>query len=192
MRLAILERGHSIGSKLLFAIIRTASRQPVLDIIKLVRYRPDFYGKPMGAVTHEAMRGPSAWSVGDRELMAAVVAKANQCAFCTAAHAAVARGAYRSDEKVVAALSDQAATLDEPLRSTLQMLRKLSKERQVQASDMRASLDAGATREQILDALAVSFAFNTVARLADAFGFSVPPTEAMNSGAKYLLARGYR
>jgi AhpD family alkylhydroperoxidase len=192
MRLAILERGHSIGSKLLFAIIRTASRQPVLDIIKLVRYRPDFYGKPMGAVTHEVMRGPSAWSVGDRELMAAVVAKANQCAFCTAAHAAVARGAYRSDEKVVAALSDQAATLDEPLRSTLQMLRKLSKERQVQASDMRASLDAGATREQILDALAVSFAFNTVARLADAFGFSVPTTEAMNSGAKYLLARGYR
>jgi AhpD family alkylhydroperoxidase len=192
MRLTILERGHGIGSKVLFAIIRTASRQPVLDIIKLVRYRPDFYGKPMGAVTHEVMRGPSTWSVGDRELMAAVIAKANHCAFCTAAHAAVARGAYQSDEKVAAALSDRAETIDEPLSATLQMLRKLATKRHVDASDMRAVLDAGATREQILDALAVSFAFNTVARLADAFEFSVPTAEAMNSGAKYLLARGYR
>src|SRR3954468_4317093 len=155
MRLTILERGQSIGSKALFAIIRAASRQPVLDIIKLVRYRPDFYGKPMGAVTHEAMRGPSTWSVGDRELMAAVIAKANHCEFCTEAHAAVARGAYKSGEKVAAALSDQAANIDEPLRATLQMLRKLATNRHVDAGDMRAVLDAGATREQILDALAV-------------------------------------
>ena len=34
-------------------------------------------------VTHEAMRGPSAWSAGDRELMAAFVAKNNECEWCT-------------------------------------------------------------------------------------------------------------
>jgi hypothetical protein len=62
----------------------------VLDVIKLVKYRADFYGGPMQGVTHEAMRGPSTWSVGDRELMAAFVAKTNQCEFCTKAHAAVA------------------------------------------------------------------------------------------------------
>ena len=81
MRLAILNSGHSFGTKALFAFIRLASRQPVLDIIKLVKYRPDFYGKPMQRVTHEAMRGPSAWSVGDRELMAALVSKMNACEF---------------------------------------------------------------------------------------------------------------
>ena len=43
--------------KALFGIIRLASRQPVLDVIKLVKYRPDFYGAPMQKVTHEAMRG---------------------------------------------------------------------------------------------------------------------------------------
>jgi hypothetical protein len=31
---------------------------------RLALYRKDFYGA--GALTHEAMRGPSAWSVGDR------------------------------------------------------------------------------------------------------------------------------
>jgi hypothetical protein len=81
MRLGILDSGHSFGMKTLFALIRVVSRQPVLDVIKLVKYRADFYGMPMGRVTHEAMRGPSRWSVGDRELMAAVVSQMNDCAF---------------------------------------------------------------------------------------------------------------
>lgn len=81
MRLTILDSGHSFARKVLFALIRTVSRQPVLDVIKMVSYRPDFYGKPMSGITHEAMRGPSAWSVGDRELMAAFVSQINQCEF---------------------------------------------------------------------------------------------------------------
>jgi hypothetical protein len=81
MRLTILDSGHGLGKKALFAFIRAVSRQPVLDVIKLVSYRPDFYGEPMKRVTHEAMRGPSAWSVGDRELMAAFVSQINECEF---------------------------------------------------------------------------------------------------------------
>jgi hypothetical protein len=81
MRLAILDSGHGWGTKALFALIRAVSRQPVPDVIKLVKYRADFYGRPMQGVTHEAMRGPSAWSVGDRELMAAFVSKTNECEF---------------------------------------------------------------------------------------------------------------
>jgi len=81
MRLAILDRGHGLGTKVLFALIRTVSRQPVLDVVKLAKYRADFFGGPMGRVVHEAMRGPSAWSVGDRELMAAFVSKLNECEF---------------------------------------------------------------------------------------------------------------
>jgi hypothetical protein len=81
MRLRILNSGHSFGTKALFALIRAVSRQPVLDVIKLVKYRAEFYGLPMGVLTQEAMRGPSRWSVGDRELMAAVVSKLNQCEF---------------------------------------------------------------------------------------------------------------
>ena len=57
MRLTILDSGHGFGKKALFAFIRAVSRQPVLDVIKLVSYRFDFYGEPMKRVTHEAMRG---------------------------------------------------------------------------------------------------------------------------------------
>ncbi len=193
MRLAILDRGHGVGTKALFAVIRAVSRRPVLDVIKLAKYRADFYGGPMQAVTHEAMRGPSAWSVGDRELMAAFVAKTNRSEWCTAAHSAVAARAYHDEARVSAALADlETAAIEEPLRTTLRMLRKLTREHAVDADDMRRVLAAGASREQIEDALAVCFSFNTVSRLADAFGFFVPDRGAFEAGAKYLLARGYR
>ena len=193
MRLAILDSGHSLGTKALFAFIGAVSRQPVLDAVKMVKYRADFYGNPMSRITHDVMRGPSAWSVGDRELMAALVAKTNECEWCTKAHTAVAERAYGNVTKVSAVLADvETAAIEEPLRATLRMLRKLSREHSVDADDMRAVLDTGASREQIEQALAVCFAFNTMSRLADAFGFFLPSPKAFDAGAKYLLARGYR
>lgn len=193
MRLRILDNGHGFGTKALFVLIRTVSRQPVLDVVKLVKYRADFYGGPMQGVTHEAMRGPSAWSIGDRELIAAFVAKTNQCEFCTKAHAAVAQRAYGDGKKVFALLSDlHNPDIDEPLRATLLMLGNLMRDHTVSADDMRTVLAAGASRQQIEDALAVCFSFNVIGRLADAFGFLVPGPEALEAGAKYLLARGYR
>jgi AhpD family alkylhydroperoxidase len=193
MRLSILDNGHSFGTKALFALIRMVSRQPVLDVVKLVKYRAEFYGDPMGAVTQEAMRGPSSWSVADRELMAAFVATINQCEFCRKAHTAVAQRAYGETKQVSAMLSDlEAAPIAEPLGATLLMLGKLTREHAVNAADMRAVLAAGASRQQIEEALAVCFSFNVIGRLADAFGFAVPGPEAFEAGAKYLLSRGYR
>ncbi|MGC2498722.1 MAG: hypothetical protein WA374_13340, partial [Acidobacteriaceae bacterium] len=58
--------------------------------------------------------------------------------------------------------------------------------------DMRAVLAAGASRQQIEDALGICFSFNVMSRLADAFGFFVPGPEAFEAAAKFLLARGYR
>jgi AhpD family alkylhydroperoxidase len=193
MRLRSLDSGHGFGTKALFAVIRTVSRQPVLDVVKLVKYRADFYGGPMQGVTHEAMRGPWTWSVGDRELMAAFVAKTNQCEFCIKAHSAVAQRAYGDGKSASALLSDpDMAAIEEPLRATLLMLGKLTREHAVDADDIRTVLAVGASRRQIEDALAVCFSFNVIGRLADAFGFFVPGPKAFAAGAKYLLARGYR
>lgn len=193
MRLEILNSGYTFGTKVLFAFIQLASRQPVPDAAKLVFYRADFYGDPMKNITHEAMRGPSTWSVGDRELMAAFVSKVNACEFCIGAHTATAIGAYHDEARVAAVLSNlETAPIEEPLRATLRMLQKLTREHSVEAADMRGLLDAGVSREQIEDALAVCFAFNTTNRLADAFGFFVPGPEGFESGAQYLLSRGYK
>jgi AhpD family alkylhydroperoxidase len=193
MRLAILDSGHGVGTKALFALMRASTRLPVPDAVKLNRYRPDFYGTLMREATQEAMRGPSAWSVGDRELMGAYVSKTNACEVCTKTHAAVATLAFRDEAKVSAALSNlETAPIEGPLRATLRMLRQLTREHAVDADDMCAVLAAGVSREQIEDALAVCFTFNTVDRLSRAFGFFVSGPKAFEAGAKFLLARGYR
>jgi uncharacterized peroxidase-related enzyme len=193
MRLDILNRGYSPGTKLLFALIRTFSGQPVPDAAKLVFYRPDFYGSRAKKFTHEAMRGPSAWSVADRELMAAYVSKVNESAFCIGAHTATAGQAYQDGAKVQAVLTDlESAPISGGLRVTLRMLGKLTREGKAGAEDMREVLSAGVSRQQVEDALAVCAAFNTTDRLADAFGFELLSTEGFEAGARYLLKRGYR
>jgi len=94
---------------------------------------------------------------------------------------------------VSATLADlETAPLAEPLRATLRMLGKLTRDSKVDADDMRTVLAAGASEQQIKDALAVAFAFNVTDRLADVFDFAVDDPAAINAGAKYLLARGYR
>jgi len=90
-------------------------------------------------------------------------------------------------------LSDlETAAIKEPLRATLRMLGKLTREHTVDADDMSTVLAAGVSPEQIKDALAVCFSFNTIDRLADTFEFFVPGPKFFEACAKYLLARGYR
>ena len=81
MRLGILDSGHKLGTKALFVFIKTVSRMPVQDVVKTLMYRPDFFGAPMGAIFQEAMRGPSEWSIAEREMMAGYVSKVNECEF---------------------------------------------------------------------------------------------------------------
>jgi uncharacterized peroxidase-related enzyme len=191
VRLAILDHGHGIRAKAILVLIRVFSGHPVVDAVKLALYRPNFYRG--GGLTQEAMRGPSEWSVADRELMAAYVSKMNETEFCIAAHTATSALAYKDAAKVSATLADlESAPLTEPLRATLRMLGKLTRENKVDADDMSSVLAAGVSVQQIRDALAVAFAFNVTDRLADVFDFAVDDPAAISAGAKYLLTRGYQ
>lgn len=81
MRLAVLDSGHTLGKKALFVMMRVMMRVPVPDVVKTLTYRPDFFGTPMGVIFQAAMRGPSDWTVAEREMMASFVSKANECEF---------------------------------------------------------------------------------------------------------------
>jgi hypothetical protein len=81
MRLEVLDTGHTFGKKALFVMIRMLSGHRAPDVVKTLTYRPEFFGGLMSPVFQEVMRGPSEWSIGDRELMAAYVSKVNECEF---------------------------------------------------------------------------------------------------------------
>ena len=49
--------------------------------IKTLLYRPEVFGRPFSDAVDRAMRGPSEWSPGERELFAAFTSLLNQCPF---------------------------------------------------------------------------------------------------------------
>jgi hypothetical protein len=81
VRLANVERGARLADRLLYAIIRRVSGFRAPDILRTLRYRAPRFGRPHSAHTHAVMRGPSEWSVGERELFAAYVSRVNDCPF---------------------------------------------------------------------------------------------------------------
>jgi hypothetical protein len=52
-----------------------------LGVLKTLHYRPELFGRPYSEALDLAMRGPSDWSDGQRELFAAFVSHLNQCVF---------------------------------------------------------------------------------------------------------------
>jgi hypothetical protein len=81
MRLRAVERGHRLAQRLKLMLIRVVSRRRVPDIVKTLLYRPELFGRAMCDWTQAVMRGPSQWSVGERELFAAFTSRKNQCVF---------------------------------------------------------------------------------------------------------------
>jgi hypothetical protein len=81
MRLKQVERGHRLPQKLLLGVIRMMTGRRAPDIIRTLFYRPELFGTHFRSCLQAVMRGPSEWSVGERELFAAFVSRKNQCPF---------------------------------------------------------------------------------------------------------------
>ena len=81
MRLECLESGHDAREAAVLTAIREQRGMEPPDVVKTLRYRPDVFGRPFSDALDLAMRGPSDWSAGERELFAAFVSSLNQCPF---------------------------------------------------------------------------------------------------------------
>jgi hypothetical protein len=87
------------------------------------------------------------------------------------------------------------APIDEKLRATLGLLKKLTLEPEaLRADDVRSVLALGVSRQAVEDAMHVAFLFNIYDRLADSMGWDVPAEGSAfwQSSAKMLLSRGYK
>ena len=81
MRLRNVERGDKWSMWILYAVIRGVSGFRAPDVIRTLKYRAHMFGRPHSAHTQAVMRGPSEWSIGERELFAAFVSRLNKCEF---------------------------------------------------------------------------------------------------------------
>ncbi|HUF66691.1 MAG TPA: hypothetical protein VMM17_12020 [Gemmatimonadaceae bacterium] len=80
MRVRKVHSGHTTGDRLRLLLMRVmAGHAP--GVVRTLLYRKSFFGRPFSELTQQVMRGPSSWSVGEREMFAAFVSRLNQCVF---------------------------------------------------------------------------------------------------------------
>jgi hypothetical protein len=81
MRLTCVESGHDADEAKVLERTRAERGGEPPDVLKTLHFRPELFGRPFSDALDLAMRGPSDWSVGERELFAAFVSSLNQCPF---------------------------------------------------------------------------------------------------------------
>jgi hypothetical protein len=81
MRLSVGDHGHAPAEAEMLEMMRERAGREPLGVVKTLLYRPDLFGRPFSEALDRAMRGPSEWSPGERELFAAFTSLLNQCPF---------------------------------------------------------------------------------------------------------------
>ncbi len=193
MRLDKVRRGHRLPQRLMLNLMRVVTRAPVPDYMRMLIYRPELYGKRYLALAQSVMRGPSDWSVGERELFAAFVARLNRCAFCIPAHVSTASRGLGA--QIVEAALDESQTssrVDAKVRAALSFVKKLTlAPGDVVPDDVVPLRAAGLSDAAIEDAVRVTVLFNVTNRMADALGVDVPEPEYFARLAGMGMKRGY-
>jgi hypothetical protein len=80
MRLQNVHRGHGLRDKAMLGVMRLVMGHAP-GVVRTLLYRKEFFGRPWSELTQQVMRGPSPWTVGERETFAAYVSRLNQCVF---------------------------------------------------------------------------------------------------------------
>ena len=162
-------------------------------ITGLLEYRQDS-AKPIRELTQVLLRGPSALTEGERELIATVVSNGNQCRFCTAAHTAAADvllGENETSERVKQDIAQ--APVSEKMKTLLTiaaMVRESGKAVTKEAIDNASA--AGATDIEIHDTVLIAALFCLYNRYVDGLATVTPTDPAFYTGlGERLKNHGY-
>ena len=142
---------------------------------------------------HElVMRGPSPFTVAERELIAAYVSGVNSCGYCHGVHTATAEACGIPSGAVPAAVADlDAAPVGERMRPVLRYVGKLTRTpSEVTRDDADEVRAAGWDDQALHDAVMVCALFNFMNRMVEGLGVTAGPDYFATSGRR-LREVGY-
>lgn len=139
------------------------------------------------------MRGDSAFSPGERELIAAYVSGLNACNYCHNSHLAIATDLGIDPQLLEAALQDlTTAPLNDRLRAVLALVQKLTlTPSKFTQTDIDAVAQVGWSERAIRDAIEVCALFSFMNRIVDGYGFETPDNHQLLTMAKGINTHGY-
>lgn len=176
MRLSVLDDGHRLRARL---FLRMTGRDAP-DVPRMLLYRPDFFARPLLALTVPAMRGPSYWTAAEREYIAMRTARLHRCPFCVDSHAELVRLAGHGEVD-----PDDAGSTRPELRAVRAFLDT------TQTPSRVGRITSDVPTSAVEEALRVDLVWNIVNRLANAFGFTLRGDQ-VHSGTRALHRFGYK
>lgn len=148
-------------------------------------WRPEMFA-PFTEACEQIMRGPSALSPADRELLGTYVSGLNDCPYCHDVHNEAVK-AYGIDGKLSTRLREnlEKGGIEPRLKPIFALAKKMTEGAyRVTDADFGAARDAGWDDKAIMDAVAVVCLFNFMNRLVSTLG--------IEADEEYLAVAGPR
>lgn len=160
-------------------------------LLQVFRAYPDT-ARPLLDYHELVMRGPSPFTVAERELIAAYVSGVNECGYCHGVHTATAEAFGIPEGLLEALLADlDTAPVDERIRAVLRYVGKLTTApARLTDEDAAAVLAAGWDERALHDAVIVCALFNFMNRMVNGLGIKADESYFALSG-KRLRDVGY-
>ena len=188
MRLTVLEHGHRRPARLFIRLAERISRHRMDAVVLTALHRPEFFGRPFTDLVSAVLRGPSFWTAGEREYMAMVVSRLNDCPYCLRAHTETTRLESRGEVD-----PDDPSRMRPELAAVLRLLEKVTTAPDsVTPADVAPVRSAGVPDDAIVDALHVGLIFDTVNRMANAFDWAWDSEDHPRAAAVAIHRLHYR
>jgi alkylhydroperoxidase family enzyme len=185
MRLSTYRDGRTARHRAFLGLTRLV-RAEVDDVGKVAMRRPDLFGRPFLALVQDVMRGPSPWSLGEREFLAAVVSATNDSDFCVGTHGTQADrllGDHRGWED---------GRFGPRVTAAARLAQGLARGAQEATDLVGPARAAGVSEDALEDVVDIVFVFSLVNRLSNALGFDYRSETDRRRNATILRHSGYR
>ncbi len=165
---------------------RIALREDQPGIRGVLAFKPSS-GRPVAALIHELLRGPSPLTPAERERIATHVSQLNECEFCARSHGATVRHLEATG------VLDAAGPDDPRLAALLALAAAVTRGGGgVTDADVATARRAGADDEAIHDTVLIAAAFCMLNRYVDGLGAVTPHDDAAyDAMGGHLAAEGY-
>jgi uncharacterized peroxidase-related enzyme len=172
MHLRLLHDAQRLRARIALTVMGAMGGMEPDPVARLCLYRPSFFGRPFLRLAASVMRGPSEWTPGEREMMAALVSSLNTCTFCAQVHTALTKLRLEPHLDQNRIRNWRSLQLESRLAAGLGLVEAFTESPELLTpEDVSRARKSGLSDSMIADALAVAFVFNLINRVASAFGF---------------------
>ena len=147
---------------------------------------------PLTDYTETLMRGPSAFTAAERELIATVTSATNACHFCYGSHRATAEAMGVDGALIESVMADlDKADIRREMKPVLAFVKTLTRTPdRITRDDVDAVFAAGWDADAFHHAVAICALFNHYNRIVDAYGIKMDDAYYADSG-RQMAEEGY-